>query len=67
MNDKLKNSDEETELSCGWAHLPFMDTVSNTSLGNKSYDLILNGGSIFDKNVPLDPNIPSIDFELLKK
>ncbi|CAF0747243.1 unnamed protein product [Brachionus calyciflorus] len=55
---KKPNTEEETELCCGWAHLPFMDSENNFQLVNKSYDLVLNGGSVYDKNMPLDPNVP---------
>lgn len=45
-------------MGCGWAHIPFIES-SRFQITNKSYDLILNGGSVFDKNVPLDPNLAS--------
>ena len=54
---RKKNTNEESELCCGWAHIPFVDHVSNTQIVNKSYDLLINGGSIYDKNVPLDPDL----------
>ena len=47
----------ETELCCGSVFLPFVDPVSQTQIVNKNYDLLLFGGSIYDKNVPLDPEI----------
>lgn len=45
-------------MCCGWAHLPFIDESQNFQLVNKSYDLVLNGGSVYDKSMPLDPNLP---------
>lgn len=55
---KYKNTDEETELCCGWTHIPFIDGSSRLQLLNRSYDLVLNGGSVHDKtDVPLDPNL----------
>ncbi len=46
---------EESELCCGWTHLPFRDPVTKQQVANKSYDLVLSGGSIFEKKRPLDP------------
>jgi hypothetical protein len=37
--------------------MPFVDQVSQTQIVNKNYDLLLYGGSIYDKNIPLDPEI----------
>jgi len=53
---KMNSTGEESELCCGWAHLPFKDPVTKQQVANKSYDLVLNGGSIFDKKKPLDPS-----------
>lgn len=38
--------------------MPFTDEDKNFQLVNKSYDLVLNGGSVYDKDMPLDPNVP---------
>jgi hypothetical protein len=59
----LKNADEESELCCGWAHIPFLDSSSRLALVNKSYDVVLNGGSVYDKNITLDPNLASINLK----
>lgn len=34
-----------------------MDSQSKLQLLNRGYELVLNGGSVWDKNVPLDPNL----------
>jgi hypothetical protein len=65
---KKKATEEETEVCCGWAHLPFHDPVTKTYITNRSYDLLLNGGSVYDDtNLPLDPTIPSRQKILLFK
>ena len=51
----VKNTNEETELCCGWTHLPFVDPTTRTQIVNKNYDSILHGGSIYDRNIALDP------------
>jgi hypothetical protein len=51
------STNEETELACGWAHIPFTDPDTGTQIVNKSYDLILSGGSIYEKNIALDPSL----------
>ena len=52
-----QSTNEETHVSCGWAHLPFIDEQKNM-IGNKGYDLILNGGGIFDqKGKPLNEDL----------
>ncbi len=38
---------EESELCCGWTHLPFRDPVTKQQVANKSYDLVLSGGVDF--------------------
>ncbi|XP_066931469.1 nephrocystin-1-like isoform X3 [Clytia hemisphaerica] len=47
---------ERSEISCGWASLSLFDE-SGAPVGNKNHDLIVNGGTPFEKGVPLDPTI----------
>ena len=35
--------------------MPFTDPATKQHIANKSYEIILNGGSFFEKKVPLDP------------
>ena len=52
---RINSTNEESDLCCGWSSLPLIDPATKQHLVNKSYDLILNGGSLFDSKIPLDP------------
>ena len=41
-------------MCCGWSFLPLVDRASKSHISNKNYDLVLNGGSIFDKKTSTD-------------
>ncbi|XP_014671791.1 PREDICTED: nephrocystin-1-like [Priapulus caudatus] len=51
-----KSTGEEGELSCGWVHLPLFDE-HGTSLHSKSYELLVHGGTPFEKGVEVDPSV----------
>ncbi|CAH1792184.1 unnamed protein product, partial [Owenia fusiformis] len=51
-----KNTNEHSDMSCGWVHLPFFDE-HGAPLQNKNYDLVVNGGTPYEKGVDLDPAI----------
>jgi hypothetical protein len=45
--------------------LPFKEPTTNNQITNKNYDLILNGGSIFDRNIALDPETARTSMDML--
>ncbi|XP_067942220.1 nephrocystin-1-like [Watersipora subatra] len=51
-----KDSDQLTELSCGWAFKRMFEENGALIL-NKEYDLNVNGGTPFEKNIEVDPTI----------
>ncbi|XP_033000884.1 nephrocystin-1 [Lacerta agilis] len=53
----IRNSTgERGELSCGWAFLKLFDS-SGLPVSSKTYELILNGGTPYEKGVEVDPSI----------
>ncbi|KAJ7341223.1 hypothetical protein JRQ81_005080 [Phrynocephalus forsythii] len=53
----IRNSTgERGELSCGWAFLKPFD-ASGLPVSSKTYELLLNGGTPYEKGVELDPSI----------
>ncbi|WAR19661.1 NPHP1-like protein [Mya arenaria] len=51
------NTKETGEFSCGWAMLPLEDQTSGLPIQNKSYELVVNGGTPYEKGVEVDPSI----------
>ncbi|KAM6460969.1 nephrocystin-1 isoform 2-T2 [Liasis olivaceus] len=47
---------ERGELSCGWAFLKLFDS-SGLPVSSKTYELLLNGGTPYEKRVEVDPSI----------
>ncbi|XP_025019991.1 nephrocystin-1 isoform X2 [Python bivittatus] len=47
---------ERGELSCGWAFLKLFDS-SGLPISSKTYELLLNGGTPYEKRVEVDPSI----------
>ncbi|XP_078482955.1 nephrocystin-1-like [Ciona intestinalis] len=54
--DKLRQTGERGEMSCGWVHLKLFDEQGN-AIPNKAYELNLNGGTPFEQGVEVDPSI----------
>ncbi|KAG7512885.1 nephrocystin-1 isoform X1 [Solea senegalensis] len=53
----IRNSTgERGELSCGWAFLKLTDDTGNP-LPNKTYELQVNGGTPYEKNVALEASV----------
>nr|XP_028580774.1 nephrocystin-1 isoform X2 [Podarcis muralis] len=53
----IRNSTgERGELSCGWAFLKLFDS-SGLPVSSKTYELLLNGGTPYEKGVEVDPSI----------
>ncbi|XP_077192043.1 nephrocystin-1 isoform X2 [Paroedura picta] len=53
----IRNSTgERGELSCGWAFLKLFDS-SGIPVPSKTYELLLNGGTPYEKGVEVDPSI----------
>ncbi|KAH0622815.1 hypothetical protein JD844_025512 [Phrynosoma platyrhinos] len=53
----IRNSTgEKGELSCGWAFLKLFDS-SGLPVSSKTYELLLNGGTPYEKGVDVDPAI----------
>ncbi|XP_067319399.1 nephrocystin-1 isoform X2 [Anolis sagrei] len=53
----IRNSTgEKGELSCGWAFLKLFDS-SGLPVSSKTYELVLNGGTPYEKGVEVDPSI----------
>ncbi|XP_054838977.1 nephrocystin-1 [Eublepharis macularius] len=53
----IRNSTgERGELSCGWAFLKLFDS-SGIPVSFKTYELLLNGGTPYEKGVEVDPSI----------
>ncbi|XP_078788629.1 nephrocystin-1 isoform X2 [Oryzias latipes] len=53
----IRNSTgEKGELSCGWAFLKLFDETGNP-LSNKTYELPVNGGTPYDKDVTLETSV----------
>nr|XP_032646727.1 nephrocystin-1 [Chelonoidis abingdonii] len=44
------------ELSCGWAFLKLFDS-SGIPVSSKTYELLLNGGTAYERGVEMDPSI----------
>uniref|UniRef100_A0A7N9ASV4 Nephronophthisis 1 n=1 Tax=Mastacembelus armatus TaxID=205130 RepID=A0A7N9ASV4_9TELE len=44
------------DLSCGWAFLKLTDDTGNP-LSSRTYELALNGGTPFEKNVPVEASV----------
>ncbi|KAM3854020.1 nephrocystin-1 isoform 1-T1 [Vipera latastei] len=47
---------ERGELSCGWAFLKLFDS-SGLPTPSKTYELLLNGGTPYEKRVEVDPSV----------
>ncbi|KAM9156426.1 nephrocystin-1 isoform 2-T2 [Pangshura tecta] len=47
---------ERGELSCGWAFLKLFDS-SGIPVSSKTYELLLNGGTPYERGVEVDPSI----------
>uniref|UniRef100_A0A8C3XQZ9 Nephrocystin-1 n=1 Tax=Chelydra serpentina TaxID=8475 RepID=A0A8C3XQZ9_CHESE len=53
----IRNSTgERGELSCGWAFLKLFDS-SGIPVSSKTYELLLNGGTPYERGVEVDPSI----------
>uniref|UniRef100_H9GJK5 Nephrocystin-1 n=1 Tax=Anolis carolinensis TaxID=28377 RepID=H9GJK5_ANOCA len=53
----IRNSTgEKGELSCGWAFLKLFDS-NGLPVSFKTYELLLNGGTPYEKGVEVDPSI----------
>ncbi|XP_042301666.1 nephrocystin-1 isoform X2 [Sceloporus undulatus] len=53
----IRNSTgEKGELSCGWAFLKLFDS-SGLPVSSKTYELLLNGGTPYEKGVEVDPAV----------
>ncbi|KAF7252450.1 Nephrocystin-1 [Varanus komodoensis] len=53
----IRNSTgERGELSCGWAFLKLFDS-SGFPVASRTYELLLNGGTPYEKGVEVDPSI----------
>ncbi|XP_063158185.1 nephrocystin-1 isoform X2 [Candoia aspera] len=51
-----RSTGERGELSCGWAFLKLFDS-SGLPISPKTYELLLNGGTPYEKRVEIDPSI----------
>ncbi|XP_067388904.1 nephrocystin-1 isoform X4 [Emydura macquarii macquarii] len=53
----IRNSTgERGELSCGWAFLKLFDS-SGIPVSSKTYELLLNGGTPYERGIEVDPSI----------
>ncbi|XP_019335651.2 nephrocystin-1 isoform X3 [Alligator mississippiensis] len=53
----IRNSTgERGELSCGWAFLKLLDS-SGIPVSSKTFELLLNGGTPYERGVEVDPSI----------
>ncbi|KAJ6666988.1 hypothetical protein lerEdw1_018990 [Lerista edwardsae] len=53
----IRNSTgEKGELSCGWTFLKLFDS-NGLPISSKTYELLLNGGTPYEKGVEVDPSI----------
>nr|XP_006116306.1 nephrocystin-1 [Pelodiscus sinensis] len=53
----IRNSTSERgELSCGWAFLKLFD-ASGIPISSKAYELVLNGGTPYERGIEVDPSI----------
>ncbi|XP_062345382.1 nephrocystin-1 isoform X2 [Cinclus cinclus] len=53
---KYNSAGEKGELSCGWAFLKLF-TSSGTPIPSKMYELVLSGGTPYERGVEVDPSI----------
>uniref|UniRef100_A0A8C3PD24 Nephrocystin-1 n=1 Tax=Chrysemys picta bellii TaxID=8478 RepID=A0A8C3PD24_CHRPI len=51
-----RSTGERGELSCGWAFLKLFDS-SGIPVSSKTYELLLNGGTPYERGVEVDPSI----------
>ncbi|XP_067388906.1 nephrocystin-1 isoform X5 [Emydura macquarii macquarii] len=57
----IRNSTgERGELSCGWAFLKLFDS-SGIPVSSKTYELLLNGGTPYERGIEVDPSISRRD------
>uniref|UniRef100_A0A8C8RSW7 Nephrocystin 1 n=1 Tax=Pelusios castaneus TaxID=367368 RepID=A0A8C8RSW7_9SAUR len=53
----IRNSTgERGELSCGWAFLKLFDS-NGVPVSSKTYELLLNGGTPYERGIEVDPSI----------
>ncbi|XP_074662201.1 nephrocystin-1-like isoform X2 [Tubulanus polymorphus] len=52
----VRKTGEQGEMSVGWVNLPLFEQ-NGAPMANKNYDLPINGGTIHEKGVEVDPDV----------